>query len=231
VVGLAVDASPGPDCGVTLSGWYLFPSKNTISQEVEPSTAGPLARNWTARTQWWWVDAVADYRFGGAFEVLGGFRYDNFATSFSNPDNNFIAFTGADKSDLTVNSYIPLIGLRTGYGSSVGALRFTAQGFPIIFGRLEYNQAYGNTGLGPQALETTANFKNGYLLEFILDYNVPVASAAGIGLFVRWSDLHAILSTNSTISAFGTSSGGGSLNRKAWTFAAEFRLAFGTLWY
>ena len=117
-------------CGVDLDGWVLIPS-NRRGSELEagvatvvvgggPTTttiAVPGGRTWNTRAEWWYLDAAATCAFCTPFKAIAGFRYEHFSVRFDNPSDNFgIVSTTGDEADLTINSYLPFVGLQTTVG-------------------------------------------------------------------------------------------------------------------
>ncbi len=128
MAGFGTENQPNATWGLDLDGWVLIPS-NRQGSEQEPTitTSGTISAHhspggretetWNTRTEWWYLDAAATWACCTPVKVLAGFRYDHFSTRFDNPTNAFgVVFTTADTADLTVNSYLPFVGLQTTVG-------------------------------------------------------------------------------------------------------------------
>jgi hypothetical protein len=225
------------DLGVDLDGWVLIPS-NRQGSEQEPtitivnvgttttiSVPGLGNRTWNTRTEWWYLDAAATWAFCTPFKVLAGFRYDHFSTSFDNPTNGYgVVFTTADTADLTVNSYLPFVGLQTSIGGPASNVMVRWIGFPVAPANLTFSETNPNT-LGTR-VDSTGNWSNSYWTEIFATYNRNFAAGMGIGAFFRWHLYHGQANLTTNPLGFAGVSSDASFDRNAMTFGGSFSLNF-----
>ncbi|MGO9567504.1 MAG: hypothetical protein ACLP5H_08195 [Desulfomonilaceae bacterium] len=225
-------------CGLDLDGWVLIPS-NRQGSEQEPTltistssavvttTPGVGNRTWNTRTEWWYLDAAATWACCTPFKLLAGFRYDHFSTRFDNPTNAFgVVFTPDDTADLTVNSYLPFVGLQTSVGGPASNVMVRWIGFPVAPANLTFSETNANT-LGTR-VDSTGNWNHSYWTEIFAEYNRNFAAGMGIGAFFRWHLYHgqANLTTN-PLGLVGVSSDA-SFDRNAITLGGNIQLNFGS---
>ncbi len=85
-LGLTLPFDPGPRFGLYLSAWTFLHTGNVHSRETYNAVgAGVLSREWQVKPYWTIVDGFAILRCGYGFSVLGGFRYDHYDFTLSNP--------------------------------------------------------------------------------------------------------------------------------------------------
>jgi len=70
--------------------------KEVVAGESNPFEVGPFS--------WSFVEGLVSYGLSSDLQLLGGFRWDRFSAKFD------IEAQGAE--DLTVNAYLPLLGLQ-----------------------------------------------------------------------------------------------------------------------
>jgi len=222
-LGVSKEISLRRDCGVVVSGWYLIP--RGVS-ELETFNTPIFNRTWDAKAEWGFLEALATFGHGGC-SLLAGFRYDHFGTRFVNPFNLFgIESLVTDRTDVTANSYIPLVGIQWRFIGATSSLTVRAVGFPVIPGNLRYIQSF----VGALALETTGHYKNSSFLEVFAEYAWKFGPA-DIGVFWRYNNTH--ITSDATfnfivpggiIAASETFSFG--INRNSWTLGGQLDLAF-----
>jgi hypothetical protein len=164
---------------VLLSGSLALPSSSP-ARESAYDDAGTLiaTRRWSADTYWATLEGIWAYPLSGTFSTLGGFRWVCWQTSYKAPVNELGFPTGpvADSGDLTINGYIPLIGLLATYrGLNVGAV-----GFPTTIGDVEAKEVV--LAAGSQFAEVKGTFSGGYFLEVFADYALPFPGGLGPGV-------------------------------------------------
>ena len=190
-LGASVPIDVNGGCTVRLGGVLTLP----FSQKVEASTPPPNSfheRDWSGDTFWGAVEALIICPINSSFSTVAGFRWDNWQTSLSNPSKFYppAFYTPTDTGALTVNTYLPLLGII----SSRGGLTFGALGFPYVPGDMDLRETSG--GIGSFFTET-GSFGSGYFLELFSDYNLPAAPLGSSGLdgafsvFVKLSILRA----------------------------------------
>lgn len=221
--------------GLDLDGWVLIPT-NRQGSEQEPTitTSGTIApitvpgvgnRTWNTRTEWWYLDAAVSCAFITPVKALAGFRYDHFSTRFDNPTNAFgVVFTSADTADLTVNSYLPFVGLQTTVGGPASNVMVRWIGFPVAPANLTFSETNANT-LGTR-VDSTGNWSNSYWTEIFATYNRSFAAGMGIGAFFRWHLYHGQANLTTNPLGFAGVSSDASFDRNAMTFGGSFSLNF-----
>jgi hypothetical protein len=227
-------------CGLDLDGWVLIPT-NRQGSEQEPTITtivsisppsvttipGVGNRTWNTRTEWWYLDAAATWACCTPFEVLAGFRYEHYSTRFDNPTDIFgVPSTGDDTADLTVNSYLPFVGLQTRIGSPGSNVMVRWIGFPVAPANLTFSET--NAGTLGNRVDSTGNWSYSYFSELFAEYNRNFAAGMGIGAFLRWNLYHgqANLTTN-PLGLTGVSSDA-SFDRNTITVGGNILLNFGS---
>jgi hypothetical protein len=169
------------------------------ARKVEQLTPDPPAdhqRDWSGKTIWGTVEGLWGYPIGCDVLALAGFRWDHWQTSLKNPSNwrpIAVRFDPSDTGDLTVNSYLPLVGLVT----NQGRFTFGVLGFPVTFGDAEYHESTLGRPRRLGRITEHGNFNNGYFLEFFSDMAIavgPIANNtvdASASLFAKLSFLDA----------------------------------------
>jgi hypothetical protein len=221
-LGLPIDA--GPRLGIYASAWTFLRTGNVHSRETYNDT-NVISREWQVKPYWTILEALAILRCGCGFNILGGFRYDHYDITLSNPRNSTVVSLPTDQADLNVRNYIPLIGTQYENHSYLGSLVFRAVGFPALGGDVKYLEPFG----GAQALSGTGNYRRGYFAELFMEYSKKFGPSQ-LGLFARWNELHA----QSTVSVTNLTGGpvlvtqnyDFSFNRNSWTLGGSASLAF-----
>jgi len=214
---LSADGRVG-DLGVFTRGSWLVPS----NKESDEAYNGTVAlRTWGAKTQWYTLEGAGMYPAYGSFAAVGGFRYDAFDTSFSDPVAVGLAFTNpSDEADVTVRAYIPYFGLVVNQDA---ALKFGLIGFPYLFGNVKYNQTFG----GVFHFESSGALRNGYFLEAFAEYGAQIMGGYA-GIFGTWTYLRA--SADMDITQAGAAGAPQpytfSMQRQNFIFGGKFALSF-----
>lgn len=241
-LGLEQKINLNETCGIDLDGWVLIPSNRqgseqeptitTVITSTSPITVGLAPgvgnRTWNTRTEWWYIDAAATWACCTPFKLLAGFRYDHFSTRFDNPTNAFgVVFNPDDTADLTVNSYLPFVGLQTRIGSPESNVLVRWIGFPVAPANLTFSETNANT-LGTR-VDSTGNWNNNsYWTEIFAEYNRNFAGGMGIGAFFRWHLYHGTTSlTTNPLGLTGVSTDA-SFDRNAITLGGNIQLNFGS---
>ncbi len=222
-IGLTLPFDPGPRLGLYASAWSFLHTGNVHSREAYNDS--PISgREWQVKPYWTILEALAILRCGYGFNILGGFRYDHYDITLSNPINPVgVASLATDQADLYVRNYIPLIGTQYEYYSSLGSLVFRAVGFPALGGDVKYLEPFA----GGTALQGTGNYRRGYFFEAFMEYTKKFGPGQ-LGVFARWNDLHALSTVSFTSLPVGllTSNYDFSFNRTSWTLGGSVNLAF-----
>ena len=129
-------------------------------------------RSWKSDTIWGTVEGLLGYSVLGRAWVLGGFRWDFWQTSLTEPTNSslgFVAHSETDTASLTLNGYVPLFGV----AASASRITLGALGFPRFYGDFKY--AESRNGGGIQRLDKGSGTMNGgYMVEAFAEYSHPV---------------------------------------------------------
>jgi hypothetical protein len=187
----------GKNCGFVASGGILIPSEVRGNMVEQGPVIVPARSEFTAKTQWGRLDTAGfcevfrtptcDY----GVMVLGGFRWDYFSpqvdgTSRDGTGALLNTFTG----DLTVNSYIPYLGLQCtrSFCNSSANVRFIAN--PGLFwGDIKLKDTEVNVQVGPGAGLTDAPVDWGSLLELYAVYSVCLSKNLQAGAYFDWTHL------------------------------------------
>ncbi len=236
--GASLGCEVRPNIGVLFTGWYFLPTSYVHSNETYFANTGEapttLDRTWDTDTKWWFVDGVLALGVPcSGFTLLAGARYDRYETTFKSP-TGFPDFgnglTGSrDRSDVTANNIIPLVGTQYSLNSSVNALTVRVVGIPTLAGDVKYKESI----LGAQRLEADGNWRGGYFLEVFGDYTYKTGNLGEIGAFGRWNMAHgyATMRTSFNAPVFQLADSREfelSLDRSSWTFGGKIALSFNT---
>jgi hypothetical protein len=231
-LGLAAQGSVAGNVGFLADGWVLVPA-NHASEEII-SIAGVLSasKSWRTRTDWWFVDGALTLSCGPT-ELLAGFRYDRFSTNFKDPAD-FAGILGlpSDRGDLTVNSYIPFVGVEFSQGSSFGShLTFRIIGFPWFVNDMKYHDSIGAFSVVVQdRIQLKRGAATNYFIEAFAEYDRNIFRDGNIGLFGRWNLYHETTTRVAIDDVFDGEPFTGkyrfALERQSWTLGASFSLGF-----
>jgi len=195
--------------GIMVSGWYLFPSGgdarenySTAFQTTGDDDAGGAYRSsriWSTSRSWGWIDGAVVLGSPCVLNLIAGFRWDSFSINLKNPSPvspaTFLPIgTPSDEANLTLNSYIPLIGTQCCYGGPCCGLLVRVVGFPWVPGNLTYGET-GIQGAGTR-LQTDGNYDRARFLEIFSEYSRTCPGGGCLGLFVRWNYLDCRSNTN-----------------------------------
>jgi hypothetical protein len=234
-LGLAAQSNLRGRIGLRADYWILVPA-NQSSDETFSLTGGLSGgKTWSTNTDWWFVDGALSCETSGLGALLAGFRYDRFATNFKNPGNFFgAAGSSSDTGDVTINCYIPFVGLQVEQGDPAGSrLMFRVIGFPWLGGDATYHDSIGNfTVLTQDRIELEKGVGEGYFLEAFGEYGRAVFGDGQISIFARWNVLHGNAKQIGITDVLGGTPLTGryqfAFDRQSWTFGGSFGLAFAT---
>ncbi|MBM4327402.1 MAG: hypothetical protein FJ118_09595 [Deltaproteobacteria bacterium] len=238
-LGAAKSISLGERCALGLDGWLLIPANREAIERDEFNrviagggriraltvTTTPVVRTWETYTDWWYADAEVGCRLSGGFMVFGGFRYEHFSTRFKNP--GIPAGTPGssdDNADITVNGYLPYIGVQLQQGGSTSLVSIRALGFPYVPADVQHLET-GETGTGLRT-EATGAFSGGYFVELLGEYRARVFGGPDLGAFVKYNVFHGRGNLNLDVTDFPSSSSGFAFHRESITFGGTFSLDF-----
>ena len=169
------------------------------------------------------------YPLSDNFTVLAGFRWESWQTSFKSLVNEFnIVHSPTDTAFLTVNGYIPVIGLLATYRG----LNFGVIGIPTFIGEVEHRETIDQIDF----LEAKADFNSGYFFEIFGDYALPMPGSLVSGqeidlsLFGKCSFLEIIatptLTWRDTLGLYGEEEMDFRLQRNLFVVGAKATLKF-----
>ncbi len=197
--------------GILASGWYLFPSSGDAQETYfnglgilgsEQATFGS-GRTWSTTRSWGWIDGAVILGSPCGLNLIAGFRWDSYSIKLRDPSpfaSNTILFpigTSSDEADLTLNSYIPLIGTQCCWGGPCCGLLFRVVGFPWVPGNLRYGETI-NERIGTR-LQVNGNYDRGSFLEIFSEYSRTCPGVGCLGIFARWNYLDVRGSTSPEI--------------------------------
>ncbi len=182
--------------GMAVGGSFLFPFDERSHETVVSSAGQAVERTWRADTQWWNLQLLLTYDFYPGIAGIAGFRYDSFQVNFRNPSVEVFGGTAfEDSSNLTINTYIPFLGLamattlpRMGLNAEVGVITF-----PTVLGSVDFVETGQFTVLGQavQGIPVSSGFENGFFLEGFAEATVPLGYGVRSGAFVKYSTVQA----------------------------------------
>lgn len=183
-VGATLQAPLKDNVGVILRGTWLFPTNGRATQENDDVTF-LAARDWSTKCQYYTLDGAGVYPFCAPFNFLAGFRFDSLFTDFKDPQrtSDFGASLPTDRTEVTLNSYIPYVGLALNYGRS---LRLYFIGTPIYWADLKYRET---VGFWPASLEYKANLRNTYFMEASAEYGAAIGPGTA-SVLAKWTYMH-----------------------------------------
>ncbi|MEW6111055.1 MAG: hypothetical protein AB1664_02910 [Thermodesulfobacteriota bacterium] len=207
-------------CGVAVEGWVLIPStaqgteSSTFSRTTVTvngtlvtvtTTAGPSGEGWTTKPDWGYVDGRLMCKYGSDFDFFAGFRYDHFSTRFQSPVDAFPlgVSEGQDTADITVNAYIPYVGVQYSSMGSTSSLILRALGFPWFGADVQHFHT-GEAGPGLRSEGRSTFNERSYFFEVFGEYSYNVfGGGADIGAFFKWNVLHGYGEINTEIPFVG----------------------------
>jgi hypothetical protein len=226
--------------GIMASGWYLFPSNGDAQEayggvgtiDEEENFAVNSRRTWRTSRSWGWLDAMAVLGSPCGLNLIAGFRWDSYSVRLTDPRPAGVSFDGftwsTAESDLTVNSYIPLIGTQYCCGGPCCGLLIRVVGFPWVPSRVRW----GETFTSSSRLEVDSNFNRASFLEVFSEYSRNFTGFGCIGIFARWNHFEGRGTTSPKL--VGTlpfsltlPNYDYSLNRSSWAVGGKIALSFG----
>jgi|GEM_PF-996853 len=183
--------SMGDRGALLLSASVAIPSTSQGRETLYNNAFAPVgSRLWSADTYTGTLEAIWAYPLSSSFSALAGFRWVYWQTSYKSPEIqvNPGIYTNTDTGDVTLNGYVPFIGLLATYGGlNVGAV-----GIPTTVGDLVHKESFANGGV---SVEATGAFTGGYFFELFADYGMPMPGSlvagydADVALFGKCSFL------------------------------------------
>jgi hypothetical protein len=174
---MAISACLSERLAVRVAGGALVPTETEGIDSVS-GPAGALGYGLRSTdSAWRFVEAAGGYRVFGPVEVVGGFRWDFFTGKFT-----FEPETLGWEYDITINGYIPFLGVQSVDRFFGGDLTVRLVGAPWVPGDMELvYTAPGVHEAGDQS------FQEGRFIEFFAEYRRSLAGYGRMGAFLRWT--------------------------------------------
>lgn len=212
----------GDGLGAMVGGSYLVPADGS-SEEVYNDGVGDLRRSWESSVQWWTLEGAGTYAFLGTTVAMAGFRYDSFRLDFHDPeDATFATSRPSDEADVTIQGYLPFVGMMAVHDVNPSYVRAGLIGFPVVLGHVDYKQTFGGI---PARLEGSGDFNAGYFVEAFAEYSRTVSSAT-VGVFARWSMIHAEADADLDATGFGSDTFRFTMDRRVWILGGSIGYDF-----
>jgi hypothetical protein len=216
IAGMSCRKRIGTGLAIALRASCIVPNTVKVLDEYQwthfVQGARRQSREWNGKTQWWNAEVGADFPLTDAFLMLAGFRYDSLQTHFSDPTSMLNASGNrrgfpSDEADVTINCYIPYVGIRSEFGSANSSVKAGFIGTPWMPGDMDYK----NTLVGERRrirppllkrFEAAESFESGYFLEIFGEYAVRIAGFTA-GLFGKYNLIHAETAPQKSLNTSG----------------------------
>jgi hypothetical protein len=219
---------------VTGAGALLIPAKTQGDFEEEGTGADVLNSSLDADNELGMLQAGAFYKFcdagWGSFQALGGFRWDYFSTKQTITFRDGGVVTSTATNNLTIDSYLPYVGVGMSQLTSCSYFNARVIGFPVAPGNVKFQDSFrgtegGLTFLGGGELKST--FKNAYFIEAFAEYGAKLLGEFFVGGFGAYNILQGKTGEDQYI-ALGTDSRSERivLSRRIWTFGGTIAYKF-----
>ncbi len=135
--GAAIPISLKKKGNILLGGTVAIPNVGQADELWSQGGLVSLSRRWIADTFAATVDALYSYPVYQGVSLISGFRWINWQTSFTSPYDAVGVDAGdtasTDKADVTINGYVPLIGMTaSSMGVNLGAKSRERQFPPFV---------------------------------------------------------------------------------------------------
>jgi hypothetical protein len=238
-------------CGIVIDAWLLLPQNRRgieyertqrtffevidIPEEEGPDTIiviphtqiVPGSRSWTTRDDWWFLDGTFSWGRSNTFQIIGGGRYEHFSTRFKKPDEVIaIPSVGTDTIDITVNSFLPIIGVQSGLNGTENSFSLKLIGFPMVYGNATHFET-GEAGTATR-IESKGTFRRAYWWEILGQCSRNLFPGANVGAFVRWNVIHGSANFHSELQPnhISAEDDQGTFDRNTITLGGNFSLSF-----
>ncbi len=169
-----------------LKGDYLFSINVPADQEITWLDMPTGIRSWNwAKSNFFKLQADISYRLDGAFNFIGGFRWESLFSTFGDPDPTYPFTISKMESGLGLGVYQPFVGVSLNQRVGPSVLEVRMVGFPAMFATLEHFNTCNNEGK-PFAHVGRQDIRTGYFLDAFFELRARPISWLGIGLFLDW---------------------------------------------
>ena len=170
---------------LVITGSYLFPSKEYISEDYQLLFGMHQRSLWSTNTQLWTVGAALTHRLAGPLSLAVGYSFNSFDLSFKSLES----FSGpvqvgfvTPESAVEVDAHTPYLGLMGEFRSSTTSLNVGFLWCPGFIGELAYLVASPPVG-GPSAVR--GPFRHTIFAGLVGEYS-HTFSIGHFGIFGRW---------------------------------------------
>ncbi len=203
---------------------HLFPVQSN-ALESYGQLSGAAKREWNPDIQWWELDTALSYRMSQGVFGLAGFRWSSFVVNFGQPTNQQGFATSPDQAQLSVNAYIPYLGLELQANPNCNSsFKAAFLGFPALPGDVEFQETLTPTGQVSTRLSGSTDYKSGYFLEGVVEASMKMA-ACSLGAFVRFDAIHAERTRNFTLDG-SPRQADIQFDRRNWIFGGKIGFVF-----
>ncbi len=204
---------------------HLFPVQSD-ALESYGQVGGAAKREWNPDIQWWELDAALSYRLSQGAFGLAGFRWSSFVVDFGQATNQQGFSTSPDQAQLSVNAYIPYLGLELQANPDCNSsFKATFLGFPALPSDVEFQETLTPTGQVSTRFSGTTDYKSGYFLEGLVESSVKMA-ACSLGAFVRFDAIHTDRTRDFTAPDGSSRSADIQFDRRNWIFGGKLGFVF-----
>jgi hypothetical protein len=170
---------------LVLTGSYLFPSTDTVSEDYELLFGLRYRTRWSTRTQLWTVGGALAHRLSGPLTLAVGYSFNSFDLSFKSLESASGAVPAGfltPESSVEVDAHTPYVGLLAAFRSSTTSMNVGFLWCPRIIGNLKYLVASPPLG-GPSSARGL--FRHAYFAGLVAEYS-QTFSLGHVGVFGRW---------------------------------------------
>ena len=221
---LAAPVALSQNVGLFSSVAHLFPVQTTALESYQ-LLDGAAKREWNPDIQLWEMDTALTCRLCQAAIGLAGFRWSSFLVNFGQATNQQNFSTSPDQAQLTVNAYIPFLGLALQCEPNCGSsFKAAFLGFPALPSDVEFQETLTPTGTVSTRFSGTTNYKSGYFIEALAEASTRMG-AWSLGALVRFDALHANRTRDFTLDG-ASRTADIQFDRRNWIFGGKIGLIF-----
>ncbi len=222
---LAAPVALSQNVGFFLSVAHLFPVQTTALESYELLASEAAKREWNPDIQWWELNTALTCRLCQALTGLAGFRWSSFMVNFGQATNQVNFSTSPDQAQLTVNAYIPYLGLALRCDPTCNS-SFEAAflGFPALPGDLDFQETLNPTGTVSTRFSGATNYKSGYFYEALAEASTRMGPC-NLGAFVRFDAIHTNRTRDFTLDGVARTADV-LFDRRNWIFGGKIGFVF-----
>src|SRR5208283_5665958 len=221
---LAAPVALSKNVGLFSSVAHLFPVQTTALESYQ-LLDGAAKPEWNPYIQWLELDTALTSRLCQAAIGLAGFRWSSFLVNFGQATNQQNFSTSPDQAQLTVNAYIPFLGLALQCEPNCNSsFKAAFLGFPALPSDVEFQETLTPTGQVSTRFSGTTDYKSGYFLEGLAEASMKMA-ACSLGAFVRFDAIHTDRTRNFTLDGISRTADI-QFDRRNWIFGGKIGFIF-----